>query len=333
MIILKLLFLFILIFLCLSIYWLYTGHKSRREILNNNLEKYYPSIKYNQTERVKAMEVLERFDEKFHYYLLGFESYFKLYPKTWFKKSEDIVIEQKYYKSDFLNIHEKALQIIMKLLYINYTIQCQIEYFEDNIESAEDTMDDIENDKEFLKYYPELYHIRINNLNKFIHHSERIVTHLEEQLVKYESAIDELTNIKKKSLLEKIGVFTWNILSAPVRHIVNLIEGIVFDDSSKIDKSLIMLILGTVGVGLIEEAIEAFEIIDSMETELIDQSSIGIEGYNGNHFIEPHSRTLSDGNVIWVDGDGDTSINRTVEEGGGYLRSNPDGNPHNNLNS
>ncbi|MFH5186282.1 hypothetical protein ACHHV8_28660 [Paenibacillus sp. TAB 01] len=35
----------------------------------------------------------------------------------------------------------------------------------------------------------------------------------------------------------------------------------------------------------------------------------------------------------WRDGDGDTSHDRTLEEGGGYEQSNPDGDPANNLDS
>lgn len=41
------------------------------------------------------------------------------------------------------------------------------------------------------------------------------------------------------------------------------------------------------------------------------------------HDVTPHWRTLSDGREIWVDGDGDTSINQSVEEGGGWTQSNP----------
>ncbi|WP_203245960.1 hypothetical protein [Sporosarcina beigongshangi] len=39
-----------------------------------------------------------------------------------------------------------------------------------------------------------------------------------------------------------------------------------------------------------------------------------------NHHVEPHWRTLSDGTKIWVDGDGDTSVN-TFE---GWNQSSPD---------
>ena len=41
------------------------------------------------------------------------------------------------------------------------------------------------------------------------------------------------------------------------------------------------------------------------------------------HQVEPHWRTLPDGREIWVDGDGDTTINRSTEDGGGWTQSNP----------
>jgi len=40
----------------------------------------------------------------------------------------------------------------------------------------------------------------------------------------------------------------------------------------------------------------------------------------GTHYVTPHWRTLSDGSRIWVDGDGNTSIN----QGTGWIQSNPD---------
>jgi hypothetical protein len=49
------------------------------------------------------------------------------------------------------------------------------------------------------------------------------------------------------------------------------------------------------------------------------------------HHVEPHWRTLENGQQIWVDGDGDSSTNLTEEQGGGFFRSNPDCILSNNL--
>ena len=57
----------------------------------------------------------------------------------------------------------------------------------------------------------------------------------------------------------------------------------------------------------------------------------------GIHHVDPHwvsgYETADGGHVegFWRDGDGDTSENLSKADGGGYLRSNPDGDPTNNL--
>lgn len=64
-----------------------------------------------------------------------------------------------------------------------------------------------------------------------------------------------------------------------------------------------------------------------------------VEGDVGTHFVEPHwveSYYRDDGTYVegyWRDGDGNPSTNLTANQGGGYVRSNPDGNPFNNLNN
>ena len=55
------------------------------------------------------------------------------------------------------------------------------------------------------------------------------------------------------------------------------------------------------------------------------------------HFVKPHqvdSYIRKDGTFVegyYRDGDGDTRVNRPLEAGGGYVRSNPDGIEGNNL--
>jgi Protein of unknown function (DUF3892) len=57
----------------------------------------------------------------------------------------------------------------------------------------------------------------------------------------------------------------------------------------------------------------------------------------GIHFVEPHyveGYFRQDGTYVdgyWRDGDGNTDIDLTIEDGGGYIRTNPDGDPTNNL--
>ncbi|MGM0843688.1 MAG: hypothetical protein ACQEUT_01830 [Bacillota bacterium] len=62
-----------------------------------------------------------------------------------------------------------------------------------------------------------------------------------------------------------------------------------------------------------------------------------LDSGSNTHFVKPHyvdpyikkDGTLVDG--YFRDGDGNTSTDTPLEQGGGYFRSNPDGNPFNNL--
>lgn len=65
------------------------------------------------------------------------------------------------------------------------------------------------------------------------------------------------------------------------------------------------------------------------QVETADSSSTPEQEYTAEenpneHFVEPYTRTLESGEEIWVDGDGDTSIDHTVEQGGGWNQGNPD---------
>lgn len=59
----------------------------------------------------------------------------------------------------------------------------------------------------------------------------------------------------------------------------------------------------------------------------------------GNHFVQPHEVDAyyrNDGTYVegyYRDGDGDTSVNTDIEDGGGYTRSNPDDSLLNNFGS
>ncbi|KDE45958.1 hypothetical protein DI43_18140 [Geobacillus sp. CAMR12739] len=70
------------------------------------------------------------------------------------------------------------------------------------------------------------------------------------------------------------------------------------------------------------------------------EAAVGVESEEspGTHHVRPHwvEGHWRDGQWIegyWRDGDGNTEVNLTEEQGGGYERTNPDGNPDNNFTS
>ncbi|MCA1031349.1 hypothetical protein LCL95_09960 [Bacillus timonensis] len=58
----------------------------------------------------------------------------------------------------------------------------------------------------------------------------------------------------------------------------------------------------------------------SLTAEPVTDESVTLVENPNTHHVEPHWRTLSDGTKIWVDGDGDTSVNTY----GGWEQHNPD---------
>lgn len=70
-------------------------------------------------------------------------------------------------------------------------------------------------------------------------------------------------------------------------------------------------------------AVGVVEIVDGLDTPNLDFDNnsdgyIEVENHN-THEVTPHERILADGRQIWVDGDGDTSIDRAT----GWEQTNP----------
>ncbi|WP_230658147.1 hypothetical protein [Psychrobacter sp. I-STPA10] len=78
--------------------------------------------------------------------------------------------------------------------------------------------------------------------------------------------------------------------------------------------------VSVLAVGVID-IIDGVDAIDSnvlAVDDTTDTDYIQVENTN-IHEVSPHERVLADGRVIWVDGDGDTSINRDT----GWVQTNP----------
>ncbi|GGJ80294.1 hypothetical protein GGR02_003444 [Anoxybacillus voinovskiensis] len=137
-------------------------------------------------------------------------------------------------------------------------------------------------------------------------------------------------------------------------------EGLLDDDEEKLKNGLANIAktaaIGTLAIGIFD-VIDGIDHGDWIESDQ-DSSNIGNEGSGsdysadsysshsevaasieettGTHHVRPHwvEGHWSDGQWIegyWRDGDGNTDVNLTEEQGGGYERTNPDGNPRNNL--
>lgn len=74
-------------------------------------------------------------------------------------------------------------------------------------------------------------------------------------------------------------------------------------------------VVSTLAVGIVD----VVDGIDGTEIQTDNPQYLTTDNPN-THYVEPHERVLPDGRVIWVDGDGDTSVNRDT----GWFQTNPD---------
>jgi hypothetical protein len=145
----------------------------------------------------------------------------------------------------------------------------------------------------------------------------------------------------------------------------DIYDGFKSDDDDKIKKGVSSLAktvaVGALAIGVVDfvDGIDGVDTGDVSADPDLDDTSNGadaqihqadldsahsqvavgtddVAGDPGLHTVKPHwvEGHYQNGNWIdgyWRDGDGDTSVDLTEEQGGGYLQSNPDGNPNNNL--
>lgn len=129
-----------------------------------------------------------------------------------------------------------------------------------------------------------------------------------------------------------------------------VIDGFVNDDANLAMDGLRAVaktaLVGAIAIG-VTDAVLDFDggtdasLDDHVSAELnegVDLSDDNAEaGGPGLHHVDPHmvsGYVTANGTEVadyWRDGDGDTSVDRSLEQGGGYWRTNPDGDPTNNL--
>ncbi|MGE9213436.1 hypothetical protein [Exiguobacterium aurantiacum] len=137
-------------------------------------------------------------------------------------------------------------------------------------------------------------------------------------------------------------------LANTIENGLDIVEGVKSGDNQQVKDGLKSIgktvAIGTLAVGMIEftDGLESISNdLDNAEGTPPSHTEISKEtpsSINEVHYVEPHwvdghwrGDTWVDG--YWRDGDGDSSTNLNAENGGGYLRSNPDGISSNNLNS
>lgn len=103
---------------------------------------------------------------------------------------------------------------------------------------------------------------------------------------------------------------------------IDTVDGIIEGDMDKVKQSGRSLVkvaaVSTLAIGIIDvvDGFDASGAENSAAASTLPESQI--ENYNV-HDVSPHERVLPSGEVIWVDGDGDTSVDRDT----GWTQTNP----------
>lgn len=103
---------------------------------------------------------------------------------------------------------------------------------------------------------------------------------------------------------------------------IDTVDGIIEGDIDKVKQSGRSLVkvaaVSTLAIGIIDvvDGFDASGAESSVAASTLPEGQI--ENYNV-HDVSPHERVLPSGEVIWVDGDGDTSVDRDT----GWTQTNP----------
>jgi hypothetical protein len=155
-------------------------------------------------------------------------------------------------------------------------------------------------------------------------------------------ADEEKRNVGLKDMgnaVEKTAKGVYYTAKNTIHSGTDVVAGLIDGDHDRA-KSGASSIVKTVAVGAL--AIGVIDFIDGADgieadADGIEADADGIEAdadvatdtHPGDHYVNPNhvdSYVRSDGTVVdgyWRDGDGDTSVDKTSAEGGGYMQSNP----------
>jgi hypothetical protein len=310
----------------------------------------YKKYKEGQLYRKALREFNKQYTTYYNYIRYGYLDL--LVCKCLQKGSIDLEFSSEFFikKGEFMKnreIHKKAIEKIIVYLHSVYVLKSAIRYYANHMEMANKTLDMLQQkEKKYIFFFNSYYQMRVRYLRKLAISCEKIKYKLEtEKLPEYESAIRQLELVPRPSLLDSALNIAGNMITAPVRHVINIIEGIEENDKKRILKGSAFLSFSFIGATIIGDAIDAFEGIEAMDTidlkELPQIDQIAIDKYSiditeveteqdivenpNTHHVDPHwvdGYYRADGTYVeeyWRDGDGDTSINTEV----GWVQSNP----------
>ncbi|RFB12717.1 hypothetical protein DZB84_18375 [Bacillus sp. HNG] len=312
--------LFAVLFIVFFIGTIHTIKKFQvRSYYKRKVNRYYKNEQYSTTKISHLQKIYIKMDKTYTTYFNYIDIKAKAFMNYTLTKNDSNSEPEGfgYYKSDYLRIKGDALRQIKKIIWFKQSLYDAINYYNHQEENATKTMAIIKSESEkfgYEKNFKKIYNHRLSYLKSIELHCQKIKNSIFAEINKCDVEIRKHEQIKKSTLEDKIIDGSFAILTAPIRHSFNFAKGIINEDPQKVVKSGLMLGVGFLGIGAIAEAVDALEGMNLDALNSLEFSSEGLE------FVDPHIRTLPDGSEIWIDGDGDTEVNLSKEEGGGYWR-------------
>lgn len=306
----------------------------RKYRFKKQIYKFYKPSNYPRKQRKLAYqqykEALLEFNRLYtYYYDYLSNNHKKIFKCKYLMKDKiakalytDYIYELSYYEDT--NIREEAVEKIKQCIKKIYVIDSAIDYYLYHLENANNTIVLLQQQRSSLfyqLYYP-LVVKRINYLNNIVIQCNNIVDYLEIKRNELYDVVKKLEKIKKPTLLGAV----FNVVTAPIRHLFNIADSILTGNDEKFLKSASLLGLSFLGVGVIADAIDVLDIVDSLDIDSMQLPEVSLDD-PGLHHVDPHyvdGYTRADGTVV-------NGYIRGGEEG--YLRSNPDSSIFNNLGS
>lgn len=224
----------------------------------SNLEIDYPQKEYPYNARRVLKKKMIEFDKAFYFNdpkvkKDQFHSIMYNYPRN-HSNQETLQNRLQLYRT--MNLEKQALALIEKALPIELTLKNQITYFKNELMKIQQTKKRILQ-HEFYSFFPKLYSKRVNLLDTFAHNYQLILEKLEDEFRSFEEAITELSRMKKKNLLQKAGQFTMNVITAPARHVLGILN-----KDTPTDKDAATIIVELADVTIAIDKIEGIKIED-----------------------------------------------------------------------
>ena len=192
-----------------------------------------------------------------------------------------------------INIHKKALKNLNECIYTLFVIESAFNYFQDHRKKAYSTLNRLEGNyfekSNEYKLYPRLVNDRKKNLYTLIFQIDRV----SKSLLKEKKYVEELVGKYEKCKNPTLWKVIEKLITAPVRHSVNLTTSILRGDVKGSFTNGTRVALTLFGVGIISDSLEIIELLLGFEDiESLDHVFYHVD----SHWVEEYTR--QDGTIV-----------------------------------